>query len=63
MVVGDVSAQTVRTMEAVADDDAVQTEHVRQRRLESGPLQTTISLRSWVEHCKSVAIEAIVTSV
>ena len=35
MVVGDVSAQTVRTMEAVVEDDAVQTDPVMQRRLAS----------------------------
>ena len=35
MGVGDVSAQTIRTMEAVVEDDAVQTDPVMQHRLAS----------------------------
>jgi hypothetical protein len=54
MVVGDVSAQTVRTMEAVVEDDAVQTDPVMQRRLASATTldrnQFTVVGRAWQKH-------------
>jgi len=63
MVVGDVSAQTVRTMEAVVEDDAVQADPVMQRRLARA---TTLDRNQYTvvgRHCKSIAIDAIVISV